>query len=75
MKKPVLMVNGRYDHTLPVDKDQNRMLQMIGTPAADKSHTILETPHDVTEQRSLLVKAVLRLARPVFRQRGSISPQ
>jgi len=59
MKKPVLMVNGRYDYTFPVDKAQDPMFQMLGTPAADKSHVILDTPHDVTEQRPLLVKAVL----------------
>jgi eukaryotic-like serine/threonine-protein kinase len=59
MKEPVLMVNGRYDYTFPVDKAQDPMFQMLGTPAADKSHVILDTPHDVTEQRPLLVKAVL----------------
>ena len=59
MKKPVLMVNGRYDYTFPVDKAQDPMFQMLGTPAADRSHVILDTPHDVTEQRPLLVKAVL----------------
>ena len=59
MKKPVLMVNGRYDYTFPVEKAQNPMFQMLGTPVADKSHVILDTPHDVTEQRSQLVKVVL----------------
>ena len=32
---------------------------MLGTPAADKRHVVLDTPHDVSEQRSELVKAVL----------------
>ncbi len=59
MKKPVLMVNGRYDYTFPVETAQNPFFQMLGTPAADKSHIILDTPHDVTEQRPQLVKAVL----------------
>jgi len=59
MKKPVLMVNGRYDYCFSLDKAQNPMFKMLGTPAADKSHVVLDTPHDVTEQRSQLVKAVL----------------
>jgi pimeloyl-ACP methyl ester carboxylesterase len=59
MKKPVLMVNGRYDYTFPLEKAQNPMFQMLGTPAADKSHVILDTPHDVTERRPQLVKTVL----------------
>jgi len=59
MKKPVLMVNGRYDYTFPLEKAQNPLFEMLGTPAADKSHVVLDTPHDVTEQKPLLVKAVL----------------
>jgi serine/threonine protein kinase/dienelactone hydrolase len=59
MKKPVLMVNGRYDYTFPLEKAQNPLFQMLGTPAAQKSHVVLDTPHDVTEQRPQLVKAVL----------------
>ena len=59
MKKPVLMVNGRYDYTFPMDRSQNPMFAMLGTPAAQKSHVVLDTPHDVTEQRPQLVKAVL----------------
>jgi hypothetical protein len=30
-----------------------------GTPAGDKHDLVLDTPHDVTEQRPQLVKAVL----------------
>jgi len=59
MKKPVLMVNGRYDYVFSVTLAQNPMFNMLGTSAADKQHLILETPHDVTEQRPQLVKAVL----------------
>jgi len=59
MKIPVLMVNGRYDFTFSVDKAQNPLFAMLGTPEADKLHVVLDTPHDVTEQRSQLVKAVL----------------
>ena len=59
IKIPVLMVNGRYDYTFPVEKAQNLLFQMLGTPADQKSHIVLDTPHDVTEQRPRLVKAVL----------------
>jgi eukaryotic-like serine/threonine-protein kinase len=59
MKKPVLMVNGRYDFTFPLEKAQNPLFAMLGTPEKDKRHLILETPHDVTEQRPQLTKAVL----------------
>jgi dienelactone hydrolase len=59
LKIPVLMVNGRYDYTFPVETAQEPMFRMLGTPADEKRHLVLETPHDVTEQRPQLVKAVL----------------
>jgi formylglycine-generating enzyme required for sulfatase activity len=59
MKKPVLMVNGRYDFTFPLETSQNPFFAMLGTPAADKRHVVLETPHDVTEQPALLRRTVL----------------
>ncbi len=59
MKKPVLMVNGAHDFTFSVEMSQNPMFAMLGTPPQDKRHIILDTPHDVTEQRPQLVKAVL----------------
>jgi hypothetical protein len=59
MKKPVLMVNGRYDYTFSLELSQNPLFNALGTPKKDKEHVVLETPHDVTEQHSQLVKAVL----------------
>jgi eukaryotic-like serine/threonine-protein kinase len=59
MNKPVLMINGRYDYTFPLVKAQNPLFDMLGTPIANKGHVVLDTPHDVTEQRPQLVKAVL----------------
>jgi dienelactone hydrolase len=59
IKRPVLMVNGRYDFTFPLEKAQNPLFAMLGTPEKDKRHLVLETPHDVTEQRPQLKKAVL----------------
>jgi hypothetical protein len=32
---------------------------MLGTPPADKQHTVFDTPHDVTEARQDLIKVVL----------------
>jgi hypothetical protein len=32
---------------------------MLGTRPSDKQHVLLNTPHDVTEQRPELVRAVL----------------
>jgi dienelactone hydrolase len=58
LKIPVLMVNGRYDYTFPVDKAQDPLFAALGTPAGSKSHVVLDTPHDVTEQRPQLVKVV-----------------
>ena len=59
MKKPVLMVNGRYDYTFPVPTSQDPLFRMLGTAAADKRQVILDTPHDVTEDRPALVREVL----------------
>jgi formylglycine-generating enzyme required for sulfatase activity/tRNA A-37 threonylcarbamoyl transferase component Bud32/predicted esterase len=59
MKKPVLMVNGRYDYVFPLNESQTPMFNMLRTPAADKSHVVLDTPHEVTEQRPMLVRTVL----------------
>jgi eukaryotic-like serine/threonine-protein kinase len=59
LKIPVLMVNGRYDYSFSLDKSQNPLFAMLGSPDADKRHVVLDTPHDVTEQRTQLVKTVL----------------
>jgi serine/threonine protein kinase/formylglycine-generating enzyme required for sulfatase activity/dienelactone hydrolase len=59
LKIPVLMVNGRYDYSFSLRESQNPMFAALGSPAADKEHLVLDTPHDVTERRPQLVKAVL----------------
>ncbi len=59
LTSPVLMVNGRYDYTFSLEKSQKPLFQMLGSPAADKRHVVLEAPHDVTAQRAELVKEVL----------------
>jgi eukaryotic-like serine/threonine-protein kinase len=59
MKKPVLMVNGRYDFAFSLEQAQNPLFAMLATPEKDKRHVVLDTPHDVTQQRPQLLKAVL----------------
>ena len=59
MKNPVLMVNGRYDFTFPVQTAQDPLFRMLSTPPAEKRHVILETPHDVLQDRPTLVREVL----------------
>jgi eukaryotic-like serine/threonine-protein kinase len=59
MKKPVLMVNGRYDYTFPLETSQDPLFRMLGTSAADKRHIVLDTPHDVTQQRPRLIREAL----------------
>ncbi len=57
--KPVLMVNGKYDFSFSVERAQNPLFRLLGTPANAKSHVILDTPHDVSEQKEILSKEVL----------------
>jgi dienelactone hydrolase len=59
MKKPVLMVNGRYDFSFPMKTAQDPLFAMLGTPNGNKRHVVLDTPHDVTQQRPQLIKVVL----------------
>jgi len=59
LKIPVLMVNGKYDYTFSVENAQNPLFKMLATPDADKRHVLLDTPHDVTEDRVHLRATVL----------------
>jgi eukaryotic-like serine/threonine-protein kinase len=60
LKIPVLMVNGRDDYVFSLERSQKPLFQMLGAPDAEKRHVVLDTPHDVTEDRPKLVDAVLR---------------
>jgi eukaryotic-like serine/threonine-protein kinase len=44
---PVLMLNGRYDESFPVQSSQLPLFQLLGTPASDKKHVIYEGGHVV----------------------------
>jgi eukaryotic-like serine/threonine-protein kinase len=59
LKVPLLMVNGGEDYVFSVGESQDPLFRMLGTPDADKRHVLLDTAHDVREQRPELVKAVL----------------
>ncbi|HEY6359066.1 MAG TPA: SUMF1/EgtB/PvdO family nonheme iron enzyme, partial [Vicinamibacterales bacterium] len=57
--KPVLMVNGLYDHSFSPERSAKPLFRALGTPAADKTQVFLETPHDVSQQKDQLSKLVL----------------
>ncbi len=59
LKKPVLMINGRYDFSFSPLTTQAPLFRMLGSPAWDKRHILLDTPHDVRADRPVLVKSVL----------------
>jgi dienelactone hydrolase len=59
LKKPVLMVNGRYDATFPYESAQVPLFRLLGTPAADKRHVVFDSPHDVRLRRDDLIREVL----------------
>jgi dienelactone hydrolase len=56
MKKPALMINGRYDW---VFQGKDAMFRMLGTPPADKKMVTFESGHDVREQRADLIREVV----------------
>ncbi len=56
LKKPTLFISGKYDWVF-LGKDA--MFQMLGTPAAQKRSVTFDTAHDVSEQRSDLIREVL----------------
>ena len=59
LKVPLLMVNGRYDFSFSLERAQSPLFAMLGTPAADKKHVVLDTPHDVRAKRPEMIGAVL----------------
>jgi serine/threonine protein kinase/formylglycine-generating enzyme required for sulfatase activity/cephalosporin-C deacetylase-like acetyl esterase len=45
VKIPVLMINGRYDGALLVDKSQRPMFELLGTSEKDKRHLLFDSGH------------------------------
>jgi cephalosporin-C deacetylase-like acetyl esterase len=59
LKKPVLMINGRYDFSFSPERAQKPMFRMIGTPPSEKRRVVLDTPHNVSQNKQELSKEVL----------------
>ena len=47
IKVPVLMLNGRYDHTFPMEVSQKPMFELFGTPQEHKRHYVYDRGHMV----------------------------
>ena len=56
IKAPTLLVSGKFDWIF-LGKDA--LLRLIGTPSAEKKAVTFDTAHDVSEQRSDLIREVL----------------
>jgi eukaryotic-like serine/threonine-protein kinase len=56
---PVLMLNGRYDYTFPLDTSQKPFFRWLGTPENDKRHVVYDAAHDVMVNRTEVVREVL----------------
>ncbi len=47
VKKPILMMNGRYDYIYPYERSQVPMFRFLGTPNEHKEHKLYDTDHNV----------------------------
>ena len=59
VRVPVLMLNGRYDYTFPVESSQKPYFRWLGTPEKHKRHVVYDAAHDVMVNRTQVVKEVL----------------
>jgi len=59
VKVPVLMLNGRYDYTFPLEQMQKPLFRLLGTPDQDKRHVVYDTAHDVNVFRTEMVRETL----------------
>ena len=59
VKIPVLMLNGRYDYTFPLEQLQKPLFRLLGTPDKDKRHVVYDTAHDVNVFRTEMVRETL----------------
>jgi hypothetical protein len=51
---PTLMLNGRDDFIFPVDICQNPLFRLLGAPAADKRHVLLDGGHIPPDRRAII---------------------
>ncbi len=54
VRTPVLMLNGKYDFTFPLQSCQLPLLHLLGTPGKDKKHVLYETAHTVPRTPELI---------------------
>jgi serine/threonine protein kinase/dienelactone hydrolase len=54
---PVLMLNGKYDHSFPYETSQKPFYDFLGTPDKDKKHYVYGTSHIVP--RDQYIKEIL----------------
>jgi dienelactone hydrolase len=59
IKRPALMVNGRYDFTFSPERSQLSLFRMLGKPDAGKRRVVFDTPHDISQQPEALSREVL----------------
>jgi dienelactone hydrolase len=45
IRMPVQMISGRFDHIFPYERSQKRLLELLGTPADQKSHVVFDAGH------------------------------
>jgi pimeloyl-ACP methyl ester carboxylesterase len=47
MKEPTLLIAGRYDFISPVERSQEPLLRLLGTPDEHKRLALFDTGHSV----------------------------
>ncbi len=60
---PTLMVNGRDDFIFPVEPFQTRLFELLGAPAADKRHVLLDGGHLPPDRRAIIREVLAWLDR------------
>lgn len=53
VKIPVLMLNGKYDHSFPVETSQRPFFKLLGTRSEDKRQIIYEAGHFVPRDQQI----------------------
>jgi hypothetical protein len=59
LKIPTLMINGRYDFTFPLEDSQKPLFRLLGAPAKDKRHAVLEFTHSPGPRDTEMMREVL----------------
>jgi eukaryotic-like serine/threonine-protein kinase len=54
VRTPILMLNGRYDFSFPLETCQLPLLNLLGSSAADKEQVLFETAHTIPRTPALI---------------------